>query len=163
MEFTQIKARVDQSVPGALIPTEDEVHYISVQPGHWLEVAALLREDPELHFDSLMCLSGHDRGAEQTLWVAYNLHSMDQLHKLEVRIEVPREGGSIPSVANVWRTADWHEREVYDLFGINFEGHPDLRRILLPFDWKGHPLLKDYATPDYYRGIPVPKDKRGWE
>ena len=95
--------------------------------------------------------------------MAYNLHSMDILHKLEVRIEVLREGGSIFSVANIWRTADWHEREVYDLFGINFEGHPDLRRILLPFDWEGHPLLKDYTTPDYYRGIPVPKDKRGWE
>ncbi len=163
MEFTEIIARVDQSVPGALISTEDEVHYISVRPENWLEVARLLFEDPELHFDSLMCLSGHDRGPEQPLWVAYNLHSMDRLHKLEVRIEAPREGGSIPSVANIWRTADWHEREVYDLFGINFEGHPDLRRILLPFDWEGHPLRKDYATPDYYRGMPVPKDKRGWE
>lgn len=163
MEFTEIKARVDRSVPGALIPTEDEVHYISVHPEHWLEAAHLLREDQELHFDSLMCLSGHDGGPEQALWVAYNLHSMDNLHKLEVRIAAPRAGGSIPSVANIWRTADWHEREVYDLFGINFEGHPDLRRILLPFDWEGHPLLKDYTTPDYYRGIPVPKDKRGWE
>ena len=163
MEFTEIIARVDQLAPGAFAPAEEGAGHVWVQPEQWLKVAQLLREDQELHFDSLMCLSGHDRGPEQPLWVAYNLHSMDILHKLEVRIEVLREGGSIFSVANIWRTADWHEREVYDLFGIMFEGHPDMRRILLPVDWEGHPLLKDYTTPDYYRGIPVPKDKRGWE
>ncbi len=163
MEFAGIAARLGESVPKALLPVGEDDHHLSVRPKGWLKVAQQLRDDPELHFDSLMCLTGNDRGPGETLWVAYNFHSMDLGHKLEVRIEVPREGGSIPSVANIWRTADWHEREAFDLFGINFEGHPDLRRILLPFDWKGHPLLKDFVTPEYYRGMPVPKDKRGWE
>ena len=69
----------------------------------------------------------------------------------------------IPSIAEIWRTADWHEREAYDLFGIKFSNHPDLKRILLPEDWEGHPLRKDYKTPEYYNGMPVPKDKSYWE
>ena len=69
----------------------------------------------------------------------------------------------IPSVANLWRTANWHEREAYDLLGIKFTDHPELKRILLPEDWEGHPLKKDYETPDFYNGMPVPKDKSYWE
>ena len=126
-------------------------------------MAGYLRNDAALAFDSLMCLSGYDEGPDGSLAVIYNLFSMQHKHKLEVRIKVPRDDGSLPSVANIWRTADWHEREAYDLFGMTFEGHLDLRRILLPEDWVGHPLKKDYLTPDYYRGIAVPKDKRGWE
>ncbi|MFB0515986.1 MAG: NADH-quinone oxidoreductase subunit C [Candidatus Neomarinimicrobiota bacterium] len=163
MEQSQIIAKVASVHPEALIPTEEEANHIRVIPEHWLVVAQFLRSDPDLHFDSLMCLTGYDPGPGEPLGVAYNLHSMDKLHQLEVRIEVPREGGTIPSVAHIWRTADWHEREAYDMFGVIFEGHPDPRRMLLPEDWEGHPLRKDYTTPDYYRGIPVPKDKRGWE
>ena len=136
---------------------------MQVKPEGWLEVAHFLREDPALQFDALMCLTGYDTGPGEALGVAYNLHSMSKLHMLEVRIEVPRNGGVIPSVALLWRTADWHEREAYDLFGIDFGGHPDLRRILLPSDWEDHPLRKDYQTQEYYHGITVPKDKRGWE
>lgn len=150
-------------MPGAIVPTEDDAGFIQVEPKHWLKVAQLLKDDPELRFDSLMCITGVDEGPEGRLWAAYNLHSMELLHKLEVRIFVNRKNGSIPSVANLWRTADWHEREAYDLIGIKFKGHPDFRRILLPYDWEGHPLRKDFETPDYYRGMPVPKDKRGWE
>ena len=69
----------------------------------------------------------------------------------------------IPSIAKLWKGADWHEREAYDLMGITFTGHPDMRRILLPSDWEGHPLQKKYKEPEYYHGMPVPKDKSEWE
>ncbi len=163
MELSAIQTRVGAAHPAALVPTDEGATYLSVVPEHWADVAQLLRSDEELRFNVLMCLTGYDRGPGEPLGVAYNLHSMHKLHKLEVRIEVPRDGGEIPSVALIWRTAEWHEREAYDMYGITFEGHPDLRRILLPEDWEGYPLRKDYKEPDYYRGIPVPKDKRGWE
>lgn len=142
---------------------EGEAPYLQIVPEQWRDVAVYLRDEAQLKFDALMCLTGFDKGPGQVLGVIYSLHSMEHNHKLEVRIEVPRDGGIVPSVAQIWRTADWHEREAYDLFGITFADHPDHRRMLLPDDWEGHPLRKDYETPDYYRGIPIPKDKRGWE
>ena len=66
-------------------------------------------------------------------------------------------------VTDLWGSADWHEREAYDMMGVKFENHPNFKRILLADDWEGHPLRKDYDTPDYYRGMPVPKDKTYWE
>ena len=108
-----------------------------------------------------MCITAYDLGA-QKLGLAYNLHSYSNKHSLEIRIEFD-ESGEIPSVASIWRTADWHEREAYDLMGVIFSNHPDMKRILLPHDWEGYPLRKDYEEPDYYRGVPVPKDKTAWE
>ncbi len=74
---------------------------------------------------------------------------------IAIRVRVPREGGHVPSVADVWPTANWHEREAFDLLGVTFDGHPDLRRILCPDDWVGHPLRKDYEFPKEYEGIPA--------
>jgi len=74
---------------------------------------------------------------------------------LAVRLRVPRDGGHLPSVADIWPAADWHEREVFDLFGVIFDGHPDPRRILCPDDWVGHPLRKDYEHPLEYHSIPA--------
>ena len=79
-----------------------------------------------------------------------------------MRVEV-EDGISIPSVVFLWKAADWHEREAYDMMGLRFEGHPNLKRILLADDWEGHPLRKDYIEPNYYHGLPVPKDKTYWE
>ncbi len=162
MEFNNFQELFDMRCPGCVTADESNQVFI-VMPEKWLEVADLLKNDPDLTFDSLMCLTGYDKGAGEALGVAYNFHSMSKLHKIEIRIEVPRDGAEIPSVAMIWRTADWHEREVYDLYGITFSGHPDLKRILLPDDWEGHPLRKDYVTPEYYNGLPIPKDKSGWE
>ncbi len=163
MEFSEVVQKVGSAFPEAVVSTEAEAAYLQIMPEQWLEVARHLRDEPQLRFDALMCLTGFDKGAGQSLGVIYNLHSMEHGHKLEVRVEVPRDGGAIPSVAHVWRTAEWHEREAYDMFGITFTGHPDHRRMLLPDDWVGHPLRKDYETPEFYQGIPIPKDKRGWE
>jgi NADH-quinone oxidoreductase subunit C len=87
--------------------------------------------------------------------VIYNLYSIPFNRHLTLKITVSRDSPQVSSVAGIWRTADWHEREAFDLFGIRFEGHPDLRRILMPADWEGHPLRKDYKHQDYYRDIKV--------
>src|SRR2546425_8609734 len=98
------------------------------------EVGEYLRHDPDLLFDSLMCLSGVDYGPDKTLGVVYNLHSTTLRHKITLKVETPRQDGVVPTVCDIWRTAEWHEREAYDLFGMRFANHPDHRRILLPDD-----------------------------
>jgi len=130
--------------------------YIVVEASAIHEVGAYLRRDPDMQFDSLMCLSGVDYGPDKTLGVVYNLHSTTLRHKMTLKVEVPRQDGVVPTVCDLWRTAEWHEREAYDLFGMRFAGHPDHRRILCPDDWEGHPLLKDYQVQEFYRGVKVP-------
>lgn len=111
-----------------------------------------------------MCITGVDYGVDDShLGVIYNLHSMKHLHKVEVRVAVPKGNPVVPSVEQIWRVADWFEREVYDMYGITFRGHRDLRRILLPEDWEGYPLRKDYEFPETWHGIVIPKLKEGWQ
>ena len=133
-----------------------------ILPDHWIKVSTLLKNESDLDFDYLMCISSYDKGDGKIYGVAYNLFSTTKNHYLEVRVET-EEGKSIPSVVSLWQTANWHEREAYDMMGIQFEGHPNLKRILLSDDWEGHPLRKNFKEPDYYHGIPVPKDKSYWE
>jgi NADH-quinone oxidoreductase subunit C len=87
--------------------------------------------------------------------VIYNLYSIPYNHHLTVKVMLDRAEPAVESLTAIWKTADWHEREAYDLLGIRFNNHPDLRRILLPEDWEGHPLRKDYEHQEYYRGIKV--------
>lgn len=144
---------------------------ISIAPLQTNKIALFLRDNEELKFDSLMCLSGVDDangekikeedGSETikggTLSVYYHLYSIPLKHKITLKASVPRENPGIDSVESIWRTADWHEREAYDLIGIKFLNHPDLRRILMPYDWEaGHPLRKDYKNPEFYQGMKVP-------
>jgi NADH-quinone oxidoreductase subunit C len=135
---------------------------ILVSPDNWNEVSMLLKNESDLDFDYLMCISSYDKGDGKIYGVAYNLFSTTKNHYLEVRVEA-EDGISIPSVVSLWKTANWHEREAYDMMGIHFEGHPNLKRILLSDDWEGHPLRKNFIEPDYYHGMPVPKDKSYWE
>ena len=144
------------------IDKEQNKDWIQLKPENWLEIAKWLKSNESLYFDSLQCNTGMDLG-EGLLESRYNLHSMKHLHKIEIRIKVSVEKPDIPSVEEVWRVADWFEREPYDMFGINFIGHRDLRRILLPADWEGWPLRKDYEEQETYHGIVVPKVKEGWE
>jgi len=127
---------------------------IKVSATHILEVAKFLRDDDDMLFDYLSCLSGVDLKGK--LAVVYQLYSMVKHHKITIRVEVPTENPSVPSVESIWKTANWHEREAFDLYGVTFAGHPDLRRILLPYDWDGHPLRKDYQVPEFYNGMKVP-------
>jgi NADH-quinone oxidoreductase subunit C len=88
--------------------------------------------------------------------VVYHLASVVHNHKIVLKAICTKENPHVQSVADVWGTANWHEREAFDLIGIVFDGHPDLRRILLPYDWEGHPLRKDYKVPEFYNGMKVP-------
>ena len=125
----------------------------------WEEVSNFINESG---FDYLMCITSYDLQSDNKLGLAYNFYSTKDKKYLEVRLEFD-SSKKIYSIANIWRTADWHEREAYDMMGILFDGHPDMKRILLPEDWEGHPLRKDWKEPEYYNGMPVPKDKSYWE
>lgn len=130
--------------------------YVKIDPAKIYEVATFLRQTSELDFTALMCLSGMDYGVDENLGVVYNLHSIQHNHRITIRVDLSRENPTLPSVETIWRTADWHEREAFDLLGIRFEGHRDLRRILCPDDWEGYPLRKDYIVQEFYKGIRVP-------
>lgn len=116
---------------------------LTIKSEHWTEdCAKMLHDDPELRFDFLCCLTGVDY--EEHMEVVYNLYSMDLNQYLALKVQMPRSNPKVVSVQPVWKTADWHEREAYDLLGIEFSGHPNLTRILLEDDWEGYPLRKDY-------------------
>ncbi len=145
--------------------------WIEVEPESLADVCRTLKDERQLCFDTLHCISAVDylepdeKKAAKIDWqphieVLYHLSSIKHRHRIVIRVRLPRwkdgiEGRlpEVPSVAGIWRTANWHEREVYDLSGIAFSGHPDPRRILCADDWLGHPLRKDYEQPSEYHGI----------
>jgi NADH-quinone oxidoreductase subunit C len=149
-----IVGRITEKVPGAVLSLTTEAidPFVMIEPSRMAQVCAFLRADPECAFDSLMCLSAVDYPPE-TIQVVYHLYSMAKKHKIVLKADLPRQDPRVPTVEPIWKMADFHEREAFDLLGVIFEGHPDLRRILLPFDWEGHPLRKDYVTPESYRGV----------
>lgn len=127
-----------------------------IGPDDLLTFCRLMHEDKEFYFDLLNCITGIDNGPEAgTMEVVYNLTSIPFERSLMVKVTLNRSKPEIPSVCGIWKTANWLERETYDLFGIHFTGHPDLRRILLPADWEGYPLRKDYQHQERYHGIKV--------
>jgi NADH-quinone oxidoreductase subunit C len=145
--------------------------WIEVAPEALPDVCRFLRDDKELQFNYLNCISGVDyfegdpKKAAKVDWkphmeVVYHLWSLVHKHSIVLKVMLPRwkddvpgQIPEVPSVASIWATADWHEREVYDLSGVRFTGHPNLARILCPEDWVGHPLRKDYEMPLEYHGI----------
>ncbi len=152
----QIAELLAQKFPSALTASLplDKHPRVHTTADHWRGIAEFLRADPRLHFDWLRCLTAVDYVADDQLAAVYDLYSSDHEHAFCVKVYVGRAKPQIPSVMDLWPAADWHEREAYDLMGIVFTGHADLRRILLPEDWEGHPLRKDYVFPRQYHGIP---------
>ncbi|RMH72735.1 MAG: NADH-quinone oxidoreductase subunit C [Gemmatimonadetes bacterium] len=131
-----------------------------VMADHLYEVCHALKTEPHFAFDYLMCLSGVDN-QDGKLQAVYHLFSYSHQHKVAFKVDVPLEAPNIPTVSSLWAVANWFEREIYDLFGIQFTGHPALRRLLLPDDWEGHPLRKDYVKPTHYHGLDNTRDP--WE
>ena len=164
---------IEAACPGAVVGSQlDAIDpWIEIAPSRIAEVCHWLKSKGEPRFDSLQCITAVDwfepdaKKAAKVSWqphleMVYHLWSTSARASLVLKSKLPRWSGDIPghlpeipSVASVWRTADWHEREVYDLSGVWFTGHPDLRRILCPEDWVGHPLRKDYEMPLEYHGI----------
>lgn len=126
-----------------------------VQAWSWPEVARTLRDHPELRFDFLDCVTGVDWPDKGQIHVVFHLFSYVHKHAFVVKAALDRTDPVLPSVVPIWSVANWQERECYDLLGVIFEGHPDLRRVLLPPDWEGYPLRKDYEESDNYHGIPT--------
>jgi NADH-quinone oxidoreductase subunit C len=125
-----------------------------------LDALVALRDDPELSFDFLSSLTATDwPNQDPRFWVAYELRSIAENHRVRLKVGVPEADPHIPSVTGLFPTANWHEREVFDFYGIVFDGHPDLTRILLPDDWEGFPLRKDEelgGVNTRYRGAFIP-------
>lgn len=178
----RIRGLLDAAFPGAVIEVvETFTPYLAVEKERFRDVMRHLFENG---FTSLICLSGVDtkdrkfssrpvppdapRGtkadpAELEIAVVYHLESLEQREKIAIRVSLDREAPAISSVSDIWKIANWHEREAYDMFGIKFEGHPELTRILCGDDWVGHPLLKDYQFPKQYHGIPHARRPSGGE
>ena len=166
---TQLQSRFGDKITGSNLEAMDP--WIEVAPDGLVEVMTFLQSDEKLRFDMLNCISAVDyihtdpkkaakADFDPHIEIVYHLSSIAKKHTLVVKVKLPRwkddvEGQlpEIPTVSNIWRTADWHEREVFDLSGINFTGHPNLRRILCPEDWVGYPLRRDYEMPLEYHGI----------
>jgi NADH-quinone oxidoreductase subunit C len=124
---------------------------VRLAPGALLEGLTLLRDRPELRFDFLSSVTAvHWPKRERPFDVVYHLYSTTRRQRLAVKIDL-EDGEEAPTATGVWPAANWHEREVFDLFGIRFAGHPDLTRILMPDDWEGHPLRKEYPLEGHPR------------
>ncbi len=118
-----------------------------------LDVCRFLKSEPELGFDYLRCVSGVD--LKDRMESVYHLYSMKVGHGLVVKVVLDRAAPEVASVESVWKSANWFERESYDLLGIRYTGHPNLERVMMPRDWVGHPLRKDYVEAESYHGIPT--------
>lgn len=129
-----------------LIFSEEESQFlnVTVQPEFLHQLAVLLKTNKETAFDYMFCLTGMDWGAD--LGIVYHLESTFHQHKLVVKVRTSdRENPAFDTLSDVWLTAEFHEREVFDFFGIGFNNHPNLKRLFMPQDWVGYPLRKDYV------------------
>lgn len=175
MDIKQIFEKLQAQFGDAVRPGNFEAidPWIEVARDRLADVCRYLRDEPDLRFEMLHCITAVDyletdpkkaakAGFQPHIELFYHLSSLSLRHRLVLKVMLPRwendvEGQlpRVPTVSGIWGGAEWHEREVYDLSGVEFVGHPDLRRILCPEDWVGHPLRKDYQMPKEYHGIRV--------
>jgi NADH-quinone oxidoreductase subunit C len=144
MTNEQLVEKVKSLVPEAEFSESKDYLNVTVPPEKLHELCLRLKNDKDTLFDYLFCLTGVDWGKE--LGVVYHLSSTALKHYIVLKVKTSdRENGAVDTVCDIWRTAEFHEREVFDLLGIKFNNHPDLRRLLLDENWVGYPLRKDYV------------------
>jgi NADH-quinone oxidoreductase subunit C len=147
----RLRARFGERVTAADLEAKDP--WVRVEAGAIHDVCLYLRDDPELRFDVLSNETGVDYKNDGEIEVVYHLYSYPHRHQVVIKVRTPRDAAVVPTVETVWKAANWLEREIYDLLGVDFTGHCDLRRLLMPEDWVGYPLRKDFVEPDEYHGI----------
>jgi NADH-quinone oxidoreductase subunit C len=145
MTKEELKIRLAELVPSAVMEEGSEWTTVVIDPAAWGGLARELRSESDLDFDYLFCVTAVDWKTH--LMMVYHLTSTVYRHTLVLKAKLDREHPVIRTVADIWRTAEFHEREAYDLMGVEFTGHPDLRRLFMTDDWRGWPLRKDYDDP----------------
>jgi len=155
MDAKEIYARLEKQFAGKVSDFKGDVSepYLFVDAQTIIEVCRFLRDDADLKFEVLSDLTALDWPKEEKIQVVYHLYSYTHRHQIVLKVNLPRDNPKIATAEGVWKVANWFEREVYDLFGVIFDGHSDLRRIMLPEDWVGHPLRKDYVEQEEYDGM----------
>ena len=144
MDNNALKERILGLVPDSEFQENKQFLTFIIPPAKMHDLALKLKAETDLAFDFLFCVTGVDM--VKFLEVVYHLESTTNFHQLVLKVRTTdRENGAMDTVCDIWRTAEFHEREVYDLLGVRFTNHPDLRRLFLEEGWKGHPLRKDYA------------------
>ncbi len=147
----RLKAQCEAGVGNCELQAKDP--WIQVDPQSILQVSRFLHDEADLHFDYLVNQSAVDFKDRGVIQVVYHLYSYTHRHAIVLKVETPRDDAHVPTVETVWKSANWLEREIYDLMGVTFDGHCDLRRLLMPEDWIGHPARKDFVEPEEYHGI----------
>lgn len=146
MTNEELKTKLADLIPDAVFEEQDGMLNVSVEAATWLSLAQQLRQDKDLQFNFLFCLTCIDWKTHLTM--VYHLSCRELLHNLVVKIKLDRAKPEIETVSAIWGTAEFHEREVYEMFGVNFLNHPDLRLLILPDGWEGkNPLRKDFEDP----------------
>lgn len=155
MDLLEIKALLENELKRS-VELIEKSGQLTLRTQDLVAVCDFLWRNPTTYFDSLSCVTAIDLGVDSgQMEVVYTLYSIPFHVTLHLRVVLDREKPEVPSLSGIWKTADWHEREAFDFFGIQFIGHPNLTRILLPADWEGHPLRKDYVEQERYHGIKV--------
>lgn len=157
MKAQEIFNKLKEKFADEVIELTDEAPsdpFIDVKLEKIVDICLFLRDDEELLFDYMTNLSGMDY--MDSFGVIYHLYSIKHDHHIVLKTKLNHDDPKISTVEKVWKAANWHEREAYDMFGIIFEGHPNLIRILTCYDWEGYPLRKDYKVQEEYHGIKVP-------
>jgi NADH-quinone oxidoreductase subunit C len=155
MEVKEVYLQLEKKFPGNVGDFKGDVPepYCSVSPAAIVAVSRFLRDDSNLKFEVLSDLTAIDWPKQEKIQVVYHLYSYSNKSQIVLKVDLPRDNPVVPTLEGVWKVANWFEREVFDLFGVVFEGHTDLRRIMLPEDWVGYPLRKDYVEQEEYDGI----------
>jgi NADH-quinone oxidoreductase subunit C len=155
MEAPEIFARLEKQFSGRVRDFKGDAPepYLTVEGETIVEVCRYLRDDADLKFEVLSDQTAVDWPKEEKIQLVYHLYSYTGRHQIVLKVDLPRDNPKIATVEEIWKIANWFEREIFDLFGVIFDGHSDLRRIMLPEDWVGYPLRKDYIEQEEYDGI----------